>query len=95
MKKSSFFFYVLIAVVVGMVVYMYYYSGDYDLKCVISSKDGNRYCVREREKMKDAADLLAEVGKKLNLMVQYLKERQPDDPRTTRLVEKFDSNKIC
>ena len=95
MKKSSFFFYVLIAVVVGMVVYMYYYSGDYDLKCVISSKDGNQYCVREREKMKDAADLLAEVGKKLNLMVQYLKERQPDDPRTTRLVEKFDSNKIC
>ena len=95
MKKSSIFFYILIAVVVCILLYIYYNSGEYDLKCVISSKDGNRYCVREREKMHLAADLLAEVTKKLNSIVAYLKEKQPDDPRTVRLVENFNPGKIC
>ena len=95
MKKSSIFFYILIAVVVCIILYIYYNSGEYDLKCVISSKDGNRYCVREREKMHLAADLLAEVTKKLNSIVAYLKEKQPDDPRTVRLVENFNPAKIC
>lgn len=89
------FFYILITFVIFIIIYLYYTSDPYDLKCVISSKDGNRYCVREREKMHLAADLLADVSKKLNDIVTYLKEKQPDDPRTARLIENFNPTKIC
>jgi hypothetical protein len=95
MRKYDLFFYIFIAFVIFIIVYMYYYNDDRDLKCIISSKDGNRYCVREREKMDEAANLLAEVSNKLRSLVEYLKEKQPDDPRTGRLVEKFNPTKIC
>jgi hypothetical protein len=35
------------------------------LKCIISSVDGNKYCVRDRTKVKDAVNLLAEVVNKM------------------------------
>jgi len=95
MRKYDLFFYIFIAFVIFIIVYMYYYNDDHDLKCIISSKDGNRYCVREREKMDEAANLLAEVSNKLKSLVEYLKEKQPDDSRTGRLVEKFNPTKIC
>jgi hypothetical protein len=64
------------------------------LKCIIASKDGNRYCVREREKLELAANLLAEVTKRMKDMVAYMKSKHPDDPRTIRLVEGFNPQKV-
>ena len=73
---------------------IYYQSDAFNLKCIIASKDGNRYCVREREKLELAANLLAEVTKKMKDMVSYMKTKHPDDPRTIRLVEGFNPKKI-
>jgi hypothetical protein len=39
--------------------------------------DGNKYCVREREKLELAADLLAKVTQKCKLLVIYMKEKYP------------------
>jgi hypothetical protein len=64
------------------------------LKCIIASKDGNKYCVREREKLELAANLLATVTQKMKDMVKYMKETHPEDPRTIRLVEGFNPKKI-
>jgi hypothetical protein len=44
--------------------------------------------------MDSAANLLAEVTKKMKDMVDYLKEKQPHDIRTMRLVKGFNPSKI-
>jgi hypothetical protein len=64
------------------------------LKCIIASKDGNRYCVREREKLELAANLLATVTEKCKEMVKYMKEKHPQDERVIRLVEGFNPQRI-
>ena len=94
MEKHSIFFYIFLAFILFLCLIIYYQSDAYDLKCIISSKDGNRYCVREREKMELAADLLADVTQRMKDMVNYLEQKHPDDPRTIRLVKGFDPKKI-
>lgn len=94
MEKHSLFFYIFLGFVLFLCLIIYYQSDAYDLKCIIASQDGNRYCVREREKMELAANLLADVTQKMKDMVTYLKEKQPEDPRTDRLVKGFNPTKI-
>jgi hypothetical protein len=94
MEKHSTFFYIFLGFVLFLCLVIYYQSDAYDLKCIIASQDGNRYCVREREKMELAANLLADVTQKLKDMVTYLKEKQPEDERTQRLVKGFNPTKI-
>ena len=94
MEKHSTFFYIFLGFVLFLCLVIYYQSDAYDLKCIIASQDGNRYCVRERQKMELAANLLADVTQKMKNMVKYLKEKQPEDERTKRLVEGFNPSKI-
>ena len=74
---ADFFGYIIIALVLLVCLKVYYESDAFNLKCIISSVDGNRYCVREREKMEMAADLLAKVTKKSKLLVYYLQNKLP------------------
>ena len=94
MEKHSIFFYIFLAFILFLCLIIYYQSDAFDLKCIIASRDGNRYCVREREKMELAANLLADVTQKMKDTVLYLKEKHPNDPRTTRLVEGFNPKSI-
>lgn len=94
MEKHGLFFYIFLAFVLFLCLIIYYQSDAFDLKCIIASADGNRYCVREREKMELAANLLADVTQKMKDMVSYLKEKHPNDDRTKRLVEGFNPSKI-
>ena len=94
MEKHSIFFYIFIAVILLFCLRIYYDSDAFNLKCIIASKDGNTYCVREREKLELAANLLAEVTQKMKDMVAYMKQTHPEDPRTIRLVEGFNPQKI-
>lgn len=73
---------------------MYVDTPEFQLKCIISSVDGEKYCVRERSKLNDAADLLAKVTGRCREFVKYMKEKYPDDPRVKRLVEGFSETKI-
>jgi len=94
MEKQSIFFYIFIAFVLLFCLRIYYESDAFNLKCIIASEDGNRYCVREREKLELAANLLAQVTQKMKDMVSYMKEKHPKDPRTIRLVEGFNPKKV-
>ena len=94
MERHGIFFYVFVGFVLLLCLRIYYDSDMFNLKCIISSKDGNRYCVRERQKLELAADLLATVTAKCKAVVQYMKEKHPDDPRVKRLVEGFNPQKI-
>lgn len=82
------------AVVLLLCLRIYYESDAYNLKCIIASKDGNKYCVRDRQKLELAANLLATVTEKCKKIVKYMKEKHPDDERTKRLVKGFNPKKI-
>lgn len=94
MEKHGIFFYIFVGFVLLLCLRIYYDSDMFNLKCIISSKDGNRYCVRERQKLELAANLLADVTGKCKALVQYMKEKHPNDPRVKRLVEGFNPQKI-
>jgi hypothetical protein len=94
MEKHSIFFYIFISFILLLCLRIYYESDAFNLKCIIASKDGNRYCVRERAKLELAANLLAEVTNRMKNMVLYMKEKHPDDPRTKRLVAGFNPKRI-
>ena len=94
MIKHSIFFYIFLAFVLFFCLIIYYQSDAYDLKCIIASNDGNKYCVRERDKMELAANLLADVTQKMKDTVKYLSEKHSSDPRTIRLIEGFNPQKI-
>jgi hypothetical protein len=94
MEKHGIFFYIFVAVILLLCLRIYYDSDAFNLKCIIASKDGNTYCVREREKLELAANLLADVTQKMKDMVAYMKQKHPEDPRTIRLVEGFNPKKV-
>ena len=94
MDKHSWFFYIFVFFILFLCLRVYLDSDAYNLKCIIASKDGNRYCVREREKLELAANLLATVTQKMKDMVKYLKETHPEDPRVVKLVAGFNPQRV-
>ena len=94
MKGHALFFYIFVTVVLLFCLKIYSESDAYNLKCIIASKDGNRYCVRDRDKLELAANLLASVTAKCKEIVKYLKHTHPTDPRVIRLVNGFNPKKI-
>lgn len=92
--KKNILGYIVIACILLLCLKIYRESDTFNLKCIISSVDGNRYCVRDRQKLELAADLLANVTKKCKQLVLYVKEKHPDDPRVIKLVKGFNPKSI-
>ena len=94
-SKEDIFIYSIIIIVLIICLRVYYESDYYNLTCVISDKDGERYCVRERTKLHLAADLLAEVTEKCKTLVSSLEKKYPDNEEVNRLCKNFNPTKIC
>lgn len=86
--------YLLVAFIVIICVYLYFDSDSFQLKCVVSTVDGNKYCVRERANLKNAADLLAKVTDKCKNLVKYVGEKYPDQENIKRLISGYNPQKI-
>lgn len=85
---------ILICFILFLTTKIYFDSDYYNLKCIVSSIDGNQYCVRETNKLELVADLLARVTNKLKKIVNYLHKKYPDRQNCIRLKEKFNPKKI-
>lgn len=94
MDKHDIFLYIIIAFVILIGLKIYSESDAFNLKCIISDVDGEKYCVRERQTMELAADLLANVTQKMKDLVEYCGKKHPDDKRVHRLIQKFNPTKI-
>lgn len=94
MDRTDIFFYAFVGLVIIVMVRMYMKSDMANLKCVISGIDGNRYCVRDRSKLKEAANLLATVSTKCRTMVDYMIEKYPNDPRCVLLSKNFNPSRF-
>jgi hypothetical protein len=92
--KKDIFFYIILGFVLFICLRIYSESDAYNLKCIISTVDGNKYCVRERAKLELASDLLANVTKKCKDLVEYIHKKYPDDEDVIRLKEKFNPKRI-
>ena len=93
-EKMSLAGIVLAGFTVLIIVKIYLESDWRNLTCIISTVDGNKYCVREQAKMDKVADLLAHTTKDLKRLVQYANEKYPDRDNVKRLVEGFNTKKI-
>jgi len=95
MDKYDILGYSIIGFVIISCIIMYYKNSDeFQLKCIVSTVDGDKYCVREREKLQDAADLLASVTEKCKNLVEYVGNKYPKDDRCKRLVNGFNPKRV-
>jgi len=94
MDRTDIFFYAFVGLVIIVIVRMYMKSDMANLKCVISGIDGNKYCVRDRSKLEEAANLLATVSTKCKTMVEYMAEKHPEDPRSILLSKNFNPSRF-
>lgn len=95
MNKSDILGYFIIGVVLLICMYVYSDQADsFQLKCIVSTVDGNKYCVREREKLQAAADLLATVTTKCKNLVEYVGKKYPENENCKRLVSGFNPKKV-
>jgi hypothetical protein len=93
-RRMSLSGWVLGLFVVGIALKMYFESDAFNLKCIVSDVDGNKYCVRERAKLQLAADLLANTTQKLRKLVAYLGKTFPERANCKRLVDNFDPQTV-
>ena len=93
-KDIGFSGFVLGLFVIAIALKIYLESDAFNLKCIISDVDGNKYCVRERAKLELAADLLANTTQKLKKLVAYLGKKFPNRDNCKRLVKNFNPTKV-
>ena len=86
--------YIVLFFVVISIIKIYYDTDVFHLKCIVSSVDGNKYCVRERAKLQLAADLLANTTEKLKKLVKHVKEKYPNRDNVKRLVNGFNPKRV-
>jgi hypothetical protein len=95
MDKYDILGYFIVGFILVICLYIYIDNSDaFQLKCIVSTIDGNKYCVREREKTQLAADLLAETTKKCKELVDYVGNKFPDMENVKRLVDGFNPQKV-
>jgi len=93
MKQSSMTYIVIIMIIV-ILANIYIESDFFYLICIVSGVDGNKYCVRERRRLNQAADLLADVNVKMKTIVSHMYKTYPEKKNVIRLHEGFNPKKI-
>jgi predicted metal-dependent hydrolase len=94
MNRDSLFIIVLTIFVVSIATKMFLESEAFNLKCIVSSENGNTYCVRERTKIHEVVDLLAKTSDKMEYLIEKLKVKYPQRENVKRLVDKCNPKKI-
>ena len=85
---------IIIATVILISIFMHYETKYSELTYVTSSVDKEEYLVRNRKDKEDAANLLANIKKRLLKLVEMCEKYHSDDERVHRLVKKFKPEKI-
>lgn len=94
MNKDDILGYAMIILILIISYKIYSESDLFQLKCIISDVNGETYCVRERDNIKQAANLLANTAEKMKELVEYTYKNHPNDEPVQRLHKKFNPEKI-
>lgn len=85
---------IIFVCMLGAVIYTCMDKDAFQLKCIVSSVDGNKYCVRERDQLEKAANMLAHVTQKCIQLVEYMNEKHPENMISIQLKKRFKPEKI-
>lgn len=86
---------IIVVIFITIIIFKIYKESDmFQLKCIVSDIDGNKYCVRERDKLELVADLLAKITNNMKSLVLHMKKTYPDRNNVKRLVKNFNPKKI-
>ena len=94
MDKLDILGYIIAFSFISLCLYIFFKKNDFQLTCIISTVDGNKYCVRERDRIQEAADLLAKTTVKCSELVNYVKTKYPVQENVKRLVTNFNPKQI-
>ena len=95
MDKYDILGFIVTGIILVTCLYIYFDNyGEFDLKCIVSTVNGNEYCVRERSRIQEAADLLARVTDKCKELVEYVYEKFPEKANVQRLYSGFNPQKV-
>lgn len=85
------FFFILIIITI---LYIYLETKSLDVKFIKSTFDDNTYLVRNLSDKQDAANLLAKIRKKLQILVDSLKKDRKGNQDIERMIRNFRPNNI-
>ena len=88
------FGFIIILFIILIALKMYYESDVFNLRCIVSSVDGKKYCVRERKNIQKASNLLARTTEKIEYLVENVGQRFSNRENVKRLVENFNPTTI-
>ena len=95
MRSEDILGYFIIGFILSTSYYVYRENYEsFQLTCIVATVDGNKYCVRERENIEKAADLLAKITVKCKELVTYVGDKYPDKENVKRLQQNFNPKKI-
>ena len=80
--------------VLALAATMYSKSEAANLKCIIATKDGQKYCIRDRKDLPEAANLSADVNDKMKRLVDHLRTNFPHKEQAKRIVTAFPGIRI-
>jgi predicted metal-dependent hydrolase len=86
--------FIIILFIVLIALKMYCESDEFNLRCIVSTIDGKKYCVRERNNVQNASNLLARTTEKLEYLVENVGQRYPDRENVKKLVNNFNPTTI-
>jgi hypothetical protein len=92
--RINMFGFITILFIILIALKMYYDSDVFNLRCIVSTVDGKKYCVRERNNVQNASNLLARTSEKLEYLVKNTGQRYPDRENVKKLVENFNPTTI-
>jgi len=92
--KLNMFGLIIILFIILIGLKLYYESDVFNLRCIVSTADGKKYCVRERNNIERASNLLAQTTDKLKYLVENMNARYRNRKNVQRLVENFNPTTI-
>lgn len=95
MSRQEIAIVILIVVFVIACIWIYYRGPEMELKCIVATEDGNKYCVRDRgASTQKSAELLAKVTERMQKLADHLHAEFADNPAVVRLIAGFNAKKI-
>jgi hypothetical protein len=86
--------FIIILFILLIALKMYTDSDEFNLRCIVSTVDEKKYCVRERNQVQKASDLLARTTEKLGYLVENVGQRYPERDNVKKLVKNFNPSTI-
>lgn len=94
LSKNNFLSIVIICFILISGYFFMRNMNHFGLKCIISSVDGEKYCIRERKNLHKAAALLASISKKCQKIVDIMYKKHPKNEFVEQMKERFNPEKF-